>query len=461
MVQLVQSMAFVLSLSVAALPVAALRIGLPVMQLGPSKLPPIGKDSKDSISTLLFMDSQAAQTKRADAERDMLAPNTREITVPKRAVRVQGKKKTKSTAASGFGSGSKPLSTAEQEHVLRADAVAEDGVILVKSVLGQETCSALYDCVADELKRAYAAVEADSETSIGRFNVPVATFDPLRGCTAARLELGGSYLGYGWPRCALQTYFCSLMARATSIIAPTDLLLPLRDEASVEAGEKKGPLVKALDELLAPGSPLGELFSTTCNGDDSEFYDLVALRTEAGAARQPIHSDTPYQKVPGLFCAFIALQDVAYEMGTTVFIPGTHKGSKGARKAFDEGGFDGKRDKMLSTAQSRYTMLKAGDAAFFNMNTLHAGTSNLAAEEGGRQRLLFVLTFRNRKAKKPLAHAPNLRPFYRDRGITLAEMRQELAGDAPFAGVTACDGLAFGDGLEHAAAPAAPVPPAE
>jgi len=419
-------MAFVLSLSVAALPVAALpvaalRIGLPVMQLGPSKLPPIGKDSKDSISTLLFMDSQAAQTKRADAERDMLAPNTREITVPKRAVRVQGKKKTKSTAASGFGSGSKPLSTAEQEHVLRADAVAEDGVILVKSVLGQETCSALYDCVADELKRAYAAVEADSETSIGRFNVPVATFDPLRGY----------------------------------------LLLPLRDEASVEAGEKKGPLVKALDELLAPGSPLGELFSTTCNGDDSEFYDLVALRTEAGAARQPIHSDTPYQKVPGLFCAFIALQDVAYEMGTTVFIPGTHKGSKGARKAFDEGGFDGKRDKMLSTAQSRYTMLKAGDAAFFNMNTLHAGTSNLAAEEGGRQRLLFVLTFRNRKAKKPLAHAPNLRPFYRDRGITLAEMRQELAGDAPFAGVTACDGLAFGDGLEHAAAPAAPVPPAE
>ena len=45
-----------------------------------------------------------------------------------------------------------------------------------------------------------------------------------------------------------------------------------------------------------------------CGGDDAELYDLVGLRTEPGAARQPIHFDTPYQKVPGLFCAFIALQ---------------------------------------------------------------------------------------------------------------------------------------------------------
>ena len=32
------------------------------------------------------------------------------------------------------------------------------------------------------------------------------------------------------------------------------------------------------------------------------------------------------------------------------------------------------------------------------MRTIHAGTANFAAEDGGAQRLLFALTFRNPKA---------------------------------------------------------------
>ena len=36
------------------------------------------------------------------------------------------------------------------------------------------------------------------------------------------------------------------------------------------------------------------------------------------------------------------------------------------------------------------------------MNTLHAGTANFLAEEGGRQRLLFVLTFFNPKSNAAL-----------------------------------------------------------
>ena len=137
------------------------------------------------------------------------------------------------------------------------------------------------------------------------------------------------------------------------------VLLPLRDEASVESGTAKGPLVQAVSELLESGSLLGDLFETTCGGGSAELYDLVGLRTEASATRQPIHSDTPWQKVPGLFCAFIALQDVRYEMGTTVFLPGTHKQTK-ARKSFDDGQFDGRRDAMLAKAPSRYSMLRAG-----------------------------------------------------------------------------------------------------
>ena len=79
------------------------------------------------------------------------------------------------------------------------------------------------------------------------------------------------------------------------------LLLPLRDERSVEAGEPDGVMVRALRECLSSGSVLGELFgSALCGGGKAEWYDLVALRTEAGAARQPIHYDTPYQKACGL-----------------------------------------------------------------------------------------------------------------------------------------------------------------
>ena len=57
-------------------------------------------------------------------------------------------------------------------------------------------------------------------------------------------------------------------------------------------------MVRSLDKLLQDGAMLGDLFSSVCGGDQSEWYDLVALRTEAGAARQIIHSDTPFQKVP-------------------------------------------------------------------------------------------------------------------------------------------------------------------
>ena len=103
---------------------------------------------------------------------------------------------------------------------------------------------------------------------------------------------------------------------------------------------------------------------------------------------------------------------------------------------------------MLASAQPRHSMLQAGDAVFFNMNTLHAGTANFPEGQGGSQRLLFILTFRNRKARLALGHEPNLRPGYRNRGITLADMRRELASDEPFAGIHQGDGDPFGDGLQ-------------
>jgi len=381
----------------------------PIAQIGAKDF----GDTPLAFSQKLFQDSKQTMSNRGVKEREMLRANTREMQAPKRGKGGKGSKKTPS--AGGFGKKAAPALTASQQmDALHVQTVADDGVCLVKGVLDREQAAELHACVADELARAYAALEDEPSSSIPRFNVPVETFDKQRGY----------------------------------------LLLPLRDEKSLEDGVAHGTLTRGLRHLLAPGAPLGELFATTCGGDDAELYDVVGLRTEAGAARQPIHSDTPWQKTPALFCAFIALHDVQYEMGSTVFLPGTHKPSS-RRKAFDDGQFDGRRDEMLSSSPSRYSMLTAGDAVFFNMNTLHAGTANYPADEGGKQRLLLILTFRNRRAKRALAHAPNLRPAYRNRRITLADMRRELATDAPFAGHHS-DGQPFGDGLpdgdgQHAA----------
>ena len=115
------------------------------------------------------------------------------------------------------------------------------------------------------------------------------------------------------------------------------------------------------------------------------------------------------------------------EMGGTLFIPKTHTRTA-ARRQFD----DGNKDEMLSAAKPQYTMLKAGDAAFFDMRTLHAGLPNLPAEDGGAKRILMAITFRNLNAKEELGHKPNLRPGYIGR-YTLGEFQHELVSESPFA----------------------------
>jgi hypothetical protein len=254
---------------------------------------------KGGASSLLFQDAKIAMTKRAERERELLEPNSRPMTAPKRA---PSNGKSSKGGGGGFGANGATRTALQQATDMRADTLDSEGVCLIPGVLSTDSAARLRECVADELARSYAAVEKDSSSSVARFNVPVETHDPKRGY----------------------------------------LLLPLRDGRAVDAGEARGTLICALQELLGPNSTLGAMFSTTCGGESAELYDLVALRTEAGAARQPVHSDTPYQKVPGLFCAFIALQDVRYEMGTTMFIPKTHLQTK-QRLSFDNGQFDGQR----------------------------------------------------------------------------------------------------------------------
>ena len=118
-------------------------------------------------------------------------------------------------------------------------------------------------------------------------------------------------------------------------------------------------------------------------------------------------------------------------MGGTLFFPKTQNTPKNAaRKQFDAGG-DLKRT-MLSKSKPLYTMLKAGDAAVFDMRILHAGLTNQL--EGGADRYLMAITFQNTLAKggKFLGHRPNLRPDFAGR-FTLKQFQEELANASPFA----------------------------
>jgi hypothetical protein len=177
----------------------------------------------------------------------------------------------RSSSITGRGFGVNAPTSGEVSTLLRLDTLKSEGVCYVPNVLSKTAASDLLECVRGELRRAYEAVEEDPERSVARFNVPADIMDPLRGY----------------------------------------MLMPLRDEAAVEAGDNSGAMIRALRECLTAGTVLGDLFgSDLCGGGDAEFYDLTALRTEAGATRQPIHFDTPFQEVPGLFCAFIAMEDV-------------------------------------------------------------------------------------------------------------------------------------------------------
>lgn len=354
-------------------------------------------DGLGGARALLFQDQHNSLEQRTEMERQLLEPNMREMKPPSK----KKNKKTRGTAM-GFGAGSTKvvkLSKSQEATERLASAVEKDGIVLIPGVLSRETAESLRGCVLDEIEHMREEVRADASKSVSYFYVPAEIhFSTPRGY----------------------------------------VLLPFRDTDSIAAGpENVGVIVKAARELLTPGAPLAELFGNVLDGPESELYDFCALRTEPGASRQMVHSDTPYQEIPGLFCAFVALQDVKMPMGGTLFLPGTHK-QTAERKAFDNGAHDGSRDEMLRQAKPKYTLLKAGDAAFFDMRALHCGLANLSAEQGGAPRLILAVTFRNLDAKMDLGHRPNLRPGYVSTH-TLGSFQKELASDWPF--VNAGNGL--------------------
>ena len=150
----------------------------------------------------------------------------------------------------------------------------------------------------------------------------------------------------------------------------------------------------------------------TCTFPPTLTRCRYALRTEPGSTRQQVHFDTPHQKKPPLYAAFISLQDVTPSMGPTIFLPGSHTRNDKVRRIlddfatlawasarafllgcdiptrpplvpraatwqvrrmWDDGIYNGDRDKALQSCDSRYALLGTGDLVLFDMRALHAG----------------------------------------------------------------------------------------
>lgn len=173
----------------------------------------------------------------------------------------------------------------------------------------------------------------------------------------------------------LQHFFSNVQVPKASADDPVtrwDMRLPM--DASI---------YRALEEMLGKsagdeglGATLEELA-----GPDAELWELGVIVTEPGAAPQPVHFDAAERC---LYTAFVALQDVTYDMGPTHFWPGTNTTVAHRR-------FEGDPQGFLDTLQPAAPLLKAGDSVLYDSRLLHCGGANVSSSS----RALLYVTFRD------------------------------------------------------------------
>ena len=111
--------------------------------------------------------------------------------------------------------------------------------------------------------------------------------------------------------------------------------------------------------------------------DGAMLHEISSLVADPGALRQCIHADTivlpcpqyPHVSMKPLYTFFIALQDVSFEMGHTVFLPQTHTPAAHILWNTDQGN----KEKFISTCKAVHSELKKGDVAVFDSRLLHCG----------------------------------------------------------------------------------------
>ena len=171
-----------------------------------------------------------------------------------------------------------------------------------------------------------------------------------------------------------------------------------------------------LDELLA--SVVGPTMRNVLT-DDAELCELSALVSDPGAGAQNLHPDTQITGPTAhcaLLTAFLALQDVAPEMGPTEVVPRSHTaaahaalsaGDRGGGGGGEGGGIGGGGGEGVGGTSGegdsaggeaallaggwlppQPALLDAGDVLLMDSRAIHRGSANVGA--GGRRVLMYA-----------------------------------------------------------------------
>jgi len=263
-----------------------------------------------------------------------------------------------------------------------ARTLREEGVVRLNGVLTPTSASTLREEILERRAAAYAAISGDNENGDG--------------------DSDGD--GEQWRK-----YFADVLLKENRC----DLLLPLKGSSGIQT---------ALHEIFVSSTFLSNILVTALGGDDATLYELAALISEPGSPRQPVHPDNPYQEHTPLLTVFIALQDIAPEMGPTTFIPRTHTAAAHAK--FDD---ISQRDGFLQNSSSVVALLKSGDASLFDSRAMHCGGAN--DEHQGATRVLLYASFQNPRATESIGNVGSLMKDIKPT-MTLRELKSKLAAGA-------------------------------
>lgn len=201
-----------------------------------------------------------------------------------------------------------------------------------------------------------------------------------------------------------------LLHTNTSTTADTSSTSKKQCDNATTQNQQRAPSVSSMSLSSSSSSSsgiLGPLFLELLDGRSANFHELSSLVADPGCVAQPIHPDAPAAAISEgdkddsnndirsapLWTCFVALQDVAPDMGGTVFLPRSHTAERHAllkqRTTHDE------TKQWLQTSTYYRADLRAGDCVVMDARTLHYGGANLSASTTNSRRVLLYFTIRN------------------------------------------------------------------
>jgi len=183
-----------------------------------------------------------------------------------------------------------------------------------------------------------------------------------------------------------------------------DVLLPL---------ELPGLRLVLAELLRVLAAPLAELV-----GWEANLVELAAHISLPGAQPQSFHTDHPWTSERQVVTCFVALHDVPPDLGPTEVFPGTHTAPAHVHSGYEPHGADacpadGSQCLCATDSLRRALALHAGDVALMDARLVHRGGSRLSGRQGLRALLYF--TVQRRGTSYGHEHTPSMLPEYIER----------------------------------------------